>query len=56
MYFATTANGMSASKAVGDTFTEPMLMTYLYGRVNCLLRYVLYTKHILHCVQLQNLT
>ena len=27
MYFATTANGRSETKAVGDTFTEPILMT-----------------------------
>ena len=36
MYFATTANGRSETKAVGDTFTEPILMTYMYiyGRAN----------------------
>ena len=49
MYFATNANGKSEIKAVGDTFTEPILMMYIYGRANtynCLLRYVSYTKHI----------
>ena len=34
MYFATTANDRSETKAVGDTFTEPILMTYIYGRAN----------------------
>ena len=34
MYFATTANGRSETKAVRDTFTEPILMTYIYDRAN----------------------
>ena len=56
MYFTTTANGKSETTAIGDTFTEPILMKYIYDRgerYSCLLRYVLYTKHIIHCVQLQ---
>ena len=34
MYFATIANGRSETKAVGDTFTESILMTSIYGSAN----------------------
>ena len=50
MYFnTTTANGRSETKAVGDTFTEPILMMYIYG-YNCLLRYVLYIHKAYYCM------
>ena len=32
-----TKNVRSETKAVGDTFTEPILKTYIYGRVNATL-------------------
>ena len=34
MYFTTTANGRSETKAIGDTFTEALLMMYIYGTMN----------------------
>ena len=55
MYFAATANGRSETKAVGDTFTEPILMTYIYGRANAATVYcgTFCTQSVSHRVQLQ---
>ena len=34
MYFATNFKSRSETKAVGDIFTAPILMTYIYGRAD----------------------
>ena len=57
MYFATTANGRSETKAVRNTFTEPILMTYIYDRANATTVYCgtfcTLSKLRVHRVQLQ---